>query len=116
MKNRIEFAIKFSENLSAVLKHKFGEIPSNKFFADEFNLRASGTSTITPETARKWIKGLTVPEIDRFRVLVLWLGIDMSDLFMPDGVKLSEKQKEEVVEAMESKIHDLLVTVRKFKN
>ena len=116
MKNRKDFAIKFSEILIRQLIKKYGKVPSNYFFANQFNLRAAGTTTITSETARKWIKGLTVPEIDRFKVLIEWLEIDTADLFVAGGVNLSQKETSDVIDAMESKIHDLLETISKFRS
>lgn len=43
--------------------------------ADQFNLRAEGTSTISRETARKWMRGKAVPQVGRLEVLIKWLGL-----------------------------------------
>ena len=73
MGNRKEFAAKFADVLNRALIMKYKKVPSGYFLANQFNLRAEGTTTITAETARKWVKGLSVPEIDRFKVLIKWL-------------------------------------------
>lgn len=116
MKNRKEFAIKFAEVLNRALIKKYKKMPSGYFLANQFNLRAEGTTTITPETARKWSKGLSVPEIDRFKVLIKWLEFDVDDLFNTKEVHLNRKETNDVIDAIESKIHDLADTIKKFKN
>jgi hypothetical protein len=116
MENRKEFAAKFSEVLNSHLVMKYNKVPSGYFFANQFNLRAKGTSTITAETARKWIKGITVPEIDRFKVLIDWLNLDTSELFHDKTVHLTNKETNDVINAIETKIHDLAETIKKFKS
>ncbi len=116
MQNRKEFAARFAEILKQALLKKYKKVPSGYFFADQFNLRAEGTTTITAETARKWIKGLSVPEIDRFKVLIKWLEFDVDELFNAREVHLSRKETHDVIDAIESKIHDLVETISKFKD
>ena len=81
MTNRKNTASCLSRILNESLQRKFGKIPSASKFADQFNLRAYGTKTITRETARKWLVGIAVPEIDKLVVLIDWLDIDVMDLF-----------------------------------
>ncbi len=50
-------------------------MPSATMLADQFNLRAEGTSTISRETARKWMRGKAVPQVGRLEVLIKWLGL-----------------------------------------
>ena len=73
------FAAALREGLSAV----FGRVPSAAKFADAFNLRAHGTSTITRETARKWVRGDALPEIGKLRVLISWLHLDPTAFLQP---------------------------------
>jgi hypothetical protein len=68
----------FSRRLKELLKEKYGYIPSAAKFADAFNLRAHGTTTISRETARKWIRGEAIPELSRLKVLINWLGLKPS--------------------------------------
>ena len=116
MENRKQFAAKFASVLNEHLIKKYKKIPSGYFFANQFNLRAKGTTTISAETARKWIKGLAVPEIDRFKVLIEWLEINTADLFNTKELQLTYKETNDVIDAIESKIHDLAETIKKFKN
>jgi len=115
MENRKQFAAKFAEVLKQHLIKKYNKVPSSYFFANQFNLRAQGTSTITAETARKWIKGISVPEIDRFKVLIDWLDFNPAELFDTTIARLSNKEVDDVIDAFESKIHELQIVLSKFK-
>lgn len=116
MGNRKEFVAKFAEVLNGSLIKKYKKVPSGSFLANQFNLRAEGTTTITAETARKWVKGLSVPEIDRFKVLIKWLDLDVDDLFNTNTVHLNRKENNDVINAIETKIHDLVEMISKFKD
>jgi hypothetical protein len=61
-----------------LLTVKYGYAPSAAKFSDAFNLRAHGTTTISRETARKWIRGEAIPELSRLKVLINWLGLKPS--------------------------------------
>lgn len=87
---RKETAARFAMVLRQKLTERFGDMPSAGRVANHFNLRAHGAGTITTEAARRWMKGLSVPELARFRVLSEWLGIDASEfLEMGAGAKSS---------------------------
>ena len=116
MGNREEFVAKFAEVLNRALIKKYKKVPSGAFLSNQFNLRAEGTTTITAETARKWVKGLSVPEIDRFKVLIKWLELDVNSIFNTTEVHLSRKESNDVIDAIESKINDLVETISKFKD
>ena len=115
MDNRKQFAIKFADVLSKHLIKKYKKGPSGYFIADQFNLRASGTSTITSETARKWIKGLAVPEIDRFKVLMDWLEFNPSDLFSLKVNAEKNNEMNKLIEALEIKLNEINEALQKFK-
>lgn len=74
----------FSICLNEALLRKYGKVPSATFLANQFNLRAIGTTTITRESARKWLNGLAIPEMSRLQVLVSWLEINPMD-FLGNG-------------------------------
>jgi hypothetical protein len=86
-KNRANARVNLGALLTQSLINKFGELPSATKFADKFNLRAHGTTTITRETARKWMLGLSVPEIDKLSILVKWLEIDPAEIFKTNTTK-----------------------------
>jgi hypothetical protein len=116
MENRKEFVAKFAEILNRALINKYKKVPSGAFLSNQFNLRAEGTTTITAETARKWVKGLSVPEIDRFKVLINWLELDVDGLFNTKEVHLSHRESNDAIDAIETKMHDLVEMISKFKN
>jgi hypothetical protein len=58
-------------------------VPSTNFIANEFNLRAVGSSTVSREVVRKWLNGLSLPKSDKLTVMRKWLDIQ-TDLFDKD--------------------------------
>lgn len=78
------------ENFSALLRDslrsRFGRIPSAAVFAREFNLRAYDTSPISQESARRWLRGVSLPEEARLRVLVNWLNLNFNDALKPGRI------------------------------
>lgn len=74
----------FSICLNEALLRKYGKVPSATFLANQFNLRAIGTTTITSESARKWLNGSAIPEMSRLQVLINWLEINPVD-FLGNG-------------------------------
>lgn len=72
---------KFSALLRARLIEVYGRQPSAAFVAQEFNLRAYGCEPITQEAARRWLKGISMPEEKKLQILVNWLNLDISACF-----------------------------------
>lgn len=79
IQNRKSKQLKFSNALKLKLIERFGRMPSAGLLANQFNLRARGADPITQEAARRWIKGLSLPQVDRFQILSTWLGIRPHD-------------------------------------
>lgn len=75
------------ENFAALLRDslrsRFGRIPSAAIVAREFNLRAYDTPPISQESARRWIRGVSLPEEQRLRILVNWLNLDFNAALRP---------------------------------
>ncbi len=90
-KNRETTLGKFERALRASIARKLGRKISAQRFADQYNLRAHGTETISRETARKWIRGTTIPEYERLAILVQWLDLDPLEFLDHDNAK--EKRK-----------------------
>jgi hypothetical protein len=82
MNNRSLLIQNFSKVLNIGLKTKLGKIPSSTELANQFNLRAYGTKTISRETARKWKNGLTLPEPANMQVLIEWLNLNTEQIFL----------------------------------
>ena len=70
---------KFSNELNRCLEKKYKKRLKNSEFATFYNLQF--TRSITTETARKWLLGITVPNISVVNDLASWLRMDLSDLF-----------------------------------
>jgi len=67
--------------LQNALKNRYGRIPSAAFIARQFNHRNTDGSTISDETARRWVRGYSVPDVPRIAILVSWLEIDWNKVF-----------------------------------
>jgi transcriptional regulator with XRE-family HTH domain len=102
---------KFSEVLQKKLMDRFGRMPSANQIANQFNLRANGTEAITQETVRRWIKGLSLPQMDRFQVLSAWLGIRASEF-----LELQGKTNKEDVLTEERKLENHLLSIYRSLN
>lgn len=103
-KKRKETAEKFAQVLREKLTEHFGDMPSAARVANHFNLRAHETGTITTEAARRWIKGLSMPELARFKILSEWLGINTSDFLGSEIVQQKFRQGASVMRlALDSK-------------
>lgn len=113
--NREKFALDFAALLNKYLIRKYKTIPSASFFANQFNLRAKGTTTISTETARKWIRGISVPEIDRFVVLIDWLGFHPGELFGFENNAEKLPDMNELIEMLEKQLKGIKDTINEFK-
>lgn len=71
----------FAQAMTDALRVHYGRIPSAAVAARDFNLRNPNTPAISEETARRWMRGLSLPEGERMTVLARWLGLDMNGIF-----------------------------------
>lgn len=74
----------FASALADSLLLRYQEVPSAAFFAKEFNRRAP-TRPISQESARRWLRGLAIPELDKLLVLRSWLSLDLNALAQPNS-------------------------------
>ena len=70
---------KVSEELKACLEKKYKRKIKNAEFATFYNLQFD--RSITTETARKWLRGESVPNVHTINDLANWLEMDLSGLF-----------------------------------
>ena len=70
---------KFSKELNACLEKKYKRKIKNAEFATFYNLQFD--RSITTETARKWLRGESVPNVHTINDLANWLEMDLSGLF-----------------------------------
>ena len=80
-RNKLEVQQKFGVILKESLEARYGYLISSTRLSDEFNLRAVGTTTISRQTALKWLKGEAIPDPGRLKVLAQWLDLDLNDIF-----------------------------------
>lgn len=45
--------------------------------ARDFSFFTGGVTPVSRETVRKWINGISTPDVHRLRLLVLWLRLDL---------------------------------------
>ena len=89
----------FSKMLRDALKREFKRIPPAAVFANEYNFRAYGSDTITRETARKWMLGLTLPRPEKLTVLVKWLNLNTQEIYSQtnkDIINIQDNAIEEI--------------------
>lgn len=105
----------FSLSLVKALALRYQEIPSAAFVAKEFNLRTSTSDSITQESARRWLRGLAIPELDKLLVLRSWLDLDLNALGMP-SVEAVEKRNAELKGSTLEKQEEFINTTKSIKD
>lgn len=96
MRKTIEIKDLFSKSLRKCLYVHYGKVPTASVLARDFNLRAYGIDPITQESARRWMRGVSIPEEDRLKILVEWLQLDFNEVLCSSnngGVHLHEENK-----------------------
>ena len=73
----------FATALANGLRQRYRSVPTAAFVSKEFNRRAHATEAITQESARRWLRGLAVPDLAKLLVLRSWLDLDLNALAMP---------------------------------
>ncbi len=84
----------FALALANGLLLRYQEVPSAAFLAKEFNVRSGDVESITQESARRWLRGLTIPELDKLLVLRSWLDLDLNALGMPSTEGIEKRNIE----------------------
>ena len=115
MNNRQHIANEFSGLLNKCLVKKYKKTPSANFVANQFNFRANGSSTITSETARKWMRGIAVPEIDRFIVLIHWLEFQPGQIFGIEDKLNQRSEVDELIEILEQQLNLMNTIINEYK-
>ena len=114
MKSKLELRQAFALALKNGLLMRFKEVPSAAFIAKEFNLRTPGLDPISQESARRWLRGLAIPEFDKLLVLRSWLNLDLNALGMP-SVESTQRNDVEYQEALLKNQNDFMNTTRSIK-
>ena len=114
MKSKQELRQAFALAFTAGLLMRFKEVPSAAFIAKEFNLRTPNLDPISQESARRWLRGLSIPELDKLLVLRSWLNLDLNALGMP-SVESTQRNDVEYQEALLKNQNDFMNTTRSIK-
>jgi len=82
------FADGFSERLRGVLRRKHaGKLPKAAQLARRFNASRSGQHhPVSAEAVRRWIRGLSTPELERFSHLCACLELNRDEVVMLLGL------------------------------
>ena len=72
---------RFSKSLRDSLKERYGKLPSANVVARDFNLIAFDVNPVSQETVRRWMRGISMPEDLRLKVLSNWLQLDLNFIF-----------------------------------
>ena len=81
----------FSQELNRCLMIKYKKRLKNSEFATFYNLKFN--RSITSETARKWMLGISVPNVFKMKDLAHWLDMNLSDLFSKATINNSSASK-----------------------
>ncbi len=114
-KNRETTLGKFEQTLRSGIARKFGRQVSAQRFSDQFNLRAQGTDTISRETARKWMRGTTIPDYERLAVLIRWLELDPLEFLANEHAKENRTLLKEIdifIHDKSKRVGDLMKIVK----
>lgn len=103
----------FATALSAALLNRYQKVPSAAFVAKEFNLRAHSSEPITQESARRWLRGLAIPGLEKLIVLRSWLDLDLN--MLGNKAELLDAQKIELQNDMNPPQEEFMRTTHHIK-
>ena len=78
---------RFSTNFRQVLELRYRRVPSAAFVANQFNRHNKADRRISQETARRWLRGLSMPSYQNLQVLTVWLKLEVGTLIESRSVK-----------------------------
>ena len=104
-----ELKERFSKKLREAIRSFYGYLPSASVIARDFNLRSRNTSPVTQESIRRWIRGISLPEDPRLKVLVNWLAIDLNAIFDSSHIPRTFFRIPQSWEKMTQQQYDLIV-------
>ena len=71
----------FSAQLRDRLRKRYGRLPAASFVAIQFNRCNKSERPISQETARRWMRGVSMPSYFHLFALSSWLAFDFNELF-----------------------------------
>jgi hypothetical protein len=83
----------FSSFFREGLRQKYGRLPSAAFVAIQFSRQLDGGKSVSHETVRRWMRGISMPTYSHLQVLAVWLVLDINKLVADHGsVNLYQSQ------------------------
>ncbi len=70
----------FSSFFREGLRQKYGRLPSAAFVAIQFSRQLDGGKSVSHETVRRWMRGISMPTYSHLQVLAVWLVLDTNKL------------------------------------
>lgn len=90
----------FAIALQVAIKKKFKKQLSIVDFTIQYNLQFH--HPISNETARKWVTGISLPQMDKLIQLKHWLKLDLPILFnLPNATQQKLSEQQELVDKIE---------------
>lgn len=111
------YSVNFAVRLRAVLRRRFaGSIPSAALIARELNRFDASHGPLSAETVRRWIRGLSTPELSRFRTLCAFLKCTPSEvsyllLVHPESADGNDARSEPVNQAAPQGVRQALYSL-----
>jgi len=81
----------FISKFRSALVSKYGKVPSCTFIANEFNLNANDCQPVASETVRRWLTGVSLPEIHRLPTLCQILNVNPDHFINLDYLNLNSQ-------------------------
>ena len=79
----------FISKFRLALISKYGKVPACTFIANEFNLNAIDCPPVSSETIRRWLTGVSLPEIHRLATLCQTLNVNPNYFINSDYIKFT---------------------------
>ena len=73
-----DMGIIFADTLKVALRHRYQKVPTATYVANQFNIKSGAKKGVSPEIVRRWLKGATIPDLEKLLILKKWLGIDLN--------------------------------------
>lgn len=80
----------FISKFRLALITKYGKVPTCTFIANEFNLNAINCHPVASETVRRWLTGVSLPEIHRLATLCKTLNVNPDHFITLDYQNLNK--------------------------
>lgn len=85
------FRKNFIFNFRDALIKKYGKVPPSSFIANEFNQISPDSPPLSSETVRRWLTGVSLPEIHRLAILCKALNVHPEHFIKLDHINTNSQ-------------------------